>query len=221
MYTFDYVGKVMYLKPARDDNIAVNEFVDIQSNYKRGPKQTNPPEGDVKTRVAETIEREVAEKTHESNRHIDVEKHRKAPKIVGMFRPAPPIMDTIQVVSGVTISTSKNQVRRGAPVKPDGKLRFDEFKEKHRGVAVAKIDDSEELRQQDKEKKERKEKKYRRTIDNWKEELKKGLQDHINFDADLLINLIMTDEPEADREKKVIRRAEREKKALDYAEFKV
>lgn len=221
VYTFDYGGKVMYLKPTREDNIAMNEFTEIQSNHKRVPKQTNPIEGEIKVKIAETIEKETAEKTHATRGPTEGERPKKPPKIIGMFKPSPPILDIIQVASGVTISTSKNNVRRGVPVKPDGKLRFDEFKEKHRGISPTKLDDSDEARQKVNEKKERREKKYRRTIDNWKEELKKGLQDHINFDADLLINLIMTDEADGNNEKKVQRRAEREKKVNDYFDFKV
>lgn len=220
-FTFDFSGQIMYLKPGREDNIDIKEFTEIAVNAKKNLKVNNPIEGEMKIRIAEILEKEIPEKTHQSKGGNTDDRQKKAPKVVGPFKPAPPILEVIQVVPGVTISTAKNQVKRGQPVKADGKLRFDEFKEKHRGISPQKHEDSDDLREKERDKKEKKEKKYRRTIDNWKEELKKGLQDNINFDADLLINLIMTDEFGVNNEKRVMRRAEREKQAYDYFEFKV
>lgn len=220
-FTFDFGGQIMYLKPGREDNIDVKEFTELVVNAKKNLKVMNPVEGEVKIKIAEILEKELPEKTHQSRGQQADERQKKQPKVVGPFKPSPPILEIIQVAPGVTISTAKNQVKRGQPVKPDGKLRFDEFKEKHRGISPQKHEDSDDVKQKEKEKKEKKEKKYRRTIDNWKEELKKGLKDSINFDADLLINLIMTDDFGANNEKKVQRRAEREKEAHDYFEFKV
>lgn len=220
-FTFDFGGQIMYLKPNRDDNIDMKEFTEIGVNAKKNLRANNPVEGEAKVRIAEIIEREVPEKTQQTRPQPSEDRQRKAPKVGGPIKPAPPILDIIQVAPGVTISTSKNQFKKGQPVKPDGKLRFDEFKEKHRGISPLRAENSDEARKREKEKKERREKKYRRTIDNWKEELKKGLKDNINFDADLLINLIMTEDFENDRERKVQKRAEKEKEAHDYYEFKV
>jgi hypothetical protein len=214
-YTFDYQGKIMYLKPAREDNIAVNELTEIGVNRKN-VKTNNPPESSPKVKIAEILERENGEATYRPE-----DNKKRAQRVVGMFRPAPGIMEVIQPVGGVTVTTGKNQVKKGQVIKEGNKLRFDEFREKHRGEEKREIgEDSEEKRKRELEAKERKEKKYRRTIDNWKEELKRGLKDHLDFDPELLINLIMTDDMEAHRERKLKRRVEREKVQQDYQEFR-
>ena len=219
-FTFDYSGKIMYLKPQREDNIAINEFTEIKVN-KKNVKPSNPPESTAKVRIVEITEREGGGATGFGGGSAGAEEQKKkAPKLVGMFRPAPPVMDVIHVEGGVTISMGKNQVKKGVPIKAE-KLRFDEFKEKHRGELPKDLqENSEEKRKREEELKGKKEKKYRRTIDNWKEELKKGLKDHLDFDPELLINLIMTDDLEANRERKIKRRVERDKKIQDSVELR-
>ena len=217
-YTFEYDGGIMYLKPFRDDNIAVNEITEIVVNAKKNLKVNNPTEFEPRIRTAEIIEKEGPLQSSRGGGPTD-EKVRK-PKVVGMFKPAPHVYEVIQVVGGVTFSVGKNLVKKGQVLKTDGKLKYDQFRQKHLGIEPPK-EDSDLKRQREKEQKEAKEKKYRRTIDNWKEELKKGLKPHLNFDPDLLINLIMTDDHEGDQQKKVQRRAEREKKVQTVVELKV
>lgn len=217
-YTFEYDGGIMYLKPFRDDNLAVNEITEVVVNAKKNLKVNNPTEVEPRVRTAEVIEKEGPLQSSRGGGPPD-EKVRK-PKVVGMFKPAPHVYEVIQVVGGVTFSAGKNLVKKGQPAKADGKLKYDEFRQKHLGIEPPK-EDSDARRQREKEQKEAKEKKYRRTIDNWKEELKKGLKPHLNFDPDLLIHLIMTDDMEGDQQKKVLRRAEREKKVQTVVELKV
>ena len=223
-FTFDYNGKLLYLKPQREDNIAINEITDMSINPKKAIKAINPPELKPRERVAEILEREGGEKTMFTiaSTGEDAKQVQKKGKFSGMFKPAPPVIDIIQVVNGVTIKSGKNQIKVGQPVKGDQKLKFTEFRQKHLGeVDNQKHEDSEEGREKERNRKEAKERKYRRTVDNWKDELERGLKGKFNFDPDLLINLIMTDDLEGDRQKKMQRREEREKKALEYNVLKV
>ena len=220
-YTFEFDGKIMYLKAFREDNIAVNEITEVGVNAKKNLRVNNPSENQVKVRTVEILEKEGVDKGgYQSSRGPQNEEKGKKNKIVGMFKPAPHIFETIQVNSGVVFSVGKNQVKKGQAPKTEGKLKYNEFRQKHLGIEPPK-ETSEEKRQREKEQKEKKDKKYRRTIDNWKEELKKGLKPHVNFDPELLINLIMTDDMEGDMKKKIARREEREKKVQTLADFKV
>lgn len=227
-FTFDYIGKIMYLKPFRDDNIAVNEILDVQFNNKKPPKMNNPPETIPKIKTAELLEKDGPEKTaftlpgSKNTGSVGEEsKQAKKTKFSGMFKPAPPLQEIFQVAEGVTLILGKNQVKKGPPSKAESRLNYNQFKDKVKGPDMSQKQLEDEEKQKLEAQKLEKEKRYRRTIDNWKEELKKGLkEEHLHFDPELLINLIMTDDMEVDKEKKMARRAEREQQYEEYALFK-
>jgi hypothetical protein len=230
-FTFDFEGKIMFLKPSREDNIAINEFTEPGVNSKKTlMKNVNPAETNPKVKIAEIIEREGGEKTSytQTTKNPEDEKSKKpvgnnaGSKIPAFFRPAPNLIDIVQLASGVILTTGRNQIKKGAVNKQELKPKLEEFRIKHRqGEQAPVLEDTEQRNKREEEKKLNKEKKYRRTIDDWKDELKKGLSSNIDFDPELLINLIMTDDDEKARERKQRRREEREIKIRNFQEVKV
>lgn len=86
----------------------------------------------------------------------------------------------------------------------------------------AEEEGSETLLEKKNQKQAEKEERYRRTVDNWKEELKRGLVGRgIDFDPDMLIRLIMTEEDPLNNQNRIQKRAERLEKKMQEVKVKV
>ena len=98
-FTFDYSGKLIYLKPSREDNYIVNEITETAINSKKAIKSTNPPEVQPRQRIAEILDREGGDRSvfGPGSKTMEDNKPSKKGKFSGMFKPAPPVIDIIQV----------------------------------------------------------------------------------------------------------------------------
>lgn len=142
---------------------------------------------------------------------------------MGIIKPQPPLKDLLQVKEGVVVKLGKGKPIYGGSFKIKGRISKKEFDKLHK-VTYAHGQKKSELSQKEKkkieEKKEEREKRYRKTVENWKEDLKKGLMNRgLNFDPELLIELIMTEEDAYAHKKKIKKREERklrEDKAMYY-----
>jgi hypothetical protein len=106
----------------------------------------------------------------------------------------------------VTIKGAKGQTKTGGPVVLKNRMRIKDWqaadkqmkkreaakRNKEHKKEIERVSDKDDVKRQVKEVKKQK---YKKTVENWKSEIEKGMHTKgVRFDPDLLIKLIMTDE---------------------------
>lgn len=148
------------------------------------------------------------------------------PKLVGMFKPQPPLKDLIQVAPGTKLRIGKTKPIIGSNPDYNGRVAKKDFERKFNKMKMNEeksgYEGTETKNEKHQHKKKEKEEKYRKTVDNWKEEMKQaGIDMKMAFDPEKLIELIMTDEDQLMQQDRLKRRIQRHDKREAKARLKV
>ena len=217
-FTFDYKGDVLLLKPQKGDHHLANntEQIEVAYNLKLKAQHVQPGYNVTDYKEAEIIEKEGGQPKSLFTKAPDFaqaiesynalmaedEANRKGANKKG----EPTQLDHFELENGVTIKGAKGQTKTGGPVVLKNRMRIKDWqaadkqmkkreaakRNKEHKKEIERVSDKDDIKRQVKEVKKQK---YKKTVENWKSEIEKGLHTKgVRFDPDLLIKLIMTDE---------------------------
>ena len=101
-------------------------------------------------------------------------------------------------------------------------MRKKDYEKQYKKIKKEFKDDSQAYKKKFEKRKKEKQKRYRKTVENWKDELKKGMLDKgLDFDPEMLIKLLMTEDDPYSYKKKQEKRKERLEKEKRYLKIRV
>lgn len=217
-FTFDYKGDVLLLKPQKGDHHLANntEQVEVAYNLKLKAQHVLPGYNVTDYKEAEIIEKEGGQPKSLFTKAPDfaqaIESYNtliaqdEAARKGANKKGEPTQLDHFELEHGVTIKGAKGQTKTGGPVVLKNRMRIKDWqaadkqmkkreaakRNKEHKKEIERVSDKDDVKRQVKEVKKQK---YKKTVENWKSEIEKGMHTKgVRFDPDLLIKLIMTDE---------------------------